>query len=332
MSALPEPVLVTGATGFIGRHLVRRLLDDGVDPIAFDLPDAPVPASWGGRVGVTPGDITDAARVREVVRGGTVIHLAAVVGDWGDEAVFRAVTVEGSRHVFEAAVATGARVALASSIVVYGDRIGAQACDEDTPFGRALGPYSRCKQRQEQLAWDYHRDRDMALTVVRPANVYGPGCKPWVHDIIDVLRSGAPCLLGGGDFDAGLVYVDNLIDVLLAAAASERALGRVYNACDGSITWARYISDLAQIAGTRPPRSAPLWLARAAAPVLESLWRLGRVKRRPLLTREAVNLVGSAHRIQTRRAADELGWTPRIGYEQAMGAIAASLRDRDGAA
>ncbi len=104
---------------------------------------------------------------------------------------------------------------------------------EETGYGKAFGPYSRTKQAQEKLAWEYYREKGLRLTVIKPAIVYGPESGPWLHDVVDVLRTGAPPLIAGDDFNAGLAYVDNVADVLILAGCCEQAVGRVYNSCDG---------------------------------------------------------------------------------------------------
>lgn len=325
---LALPVLVTGATGFIGRHLVARLLAQGAAVRALVVPEEVPTARWTGPVEVVAGAITDRAAVARAVAGaGTVFHLAAVVGDWGAEAWFQRVTVGGTWNLLQAPGAATARLVLASSIVVYGDQIPRRVCDEDQPFGRALGAYSRAKQAQERLAWQVARERRLALSVVRPANVFGPGSRPWVIALAAQLRQGLPALIDGGDFNAGLCYVENLVDLLLLAATHPAAVGRVYNGCDEApITWRQYVIDLARLAQTAPPRSLPGGLAYGAAAVCEGAWRLLRLPGRPPVTHESRNLVGAHHRIPITRARTELGFTPRVTYAEAMAAVGASLQ------
>ena len=208
---------------------------------------------------------------------------------------------------------------LASSIAVYGDYIHSQACPEDTPYGRTLGPYSRTKQAQEKLAWEYFKNKSMKLSVVRPANVYGPGSGPWLHDVIDVLQSGSPGLISGGEMNAGLAYVDNVADVLILAGSTERAIGRVYNACDGlDVTWKKYFTDLANIIGVGNPKSLPAPLAAIGAYLMEGIYKLFGIQKRPLITREALNLVGSDNRIPNDRIKNELGYTPQVSYAEGL--------------
>jgi nucleoside-diphosphate-sugar epimerase len=327
MAPLADPVLVTGATGFIGRRLSARLASEGARVRALVLPNDPFTAQLPPAVEVRPGDVTDADAVASAVAGaGTVIHLAAVVGDWGPDALFERVTVGGTRNVLGAAARAGARAVLASSVVYYGDAIGRDVCHEDHPAGRPLGPYSRTKQAQEQIARDLAAGAGLRVTIVRPTNVFGPGSRPWVHDVAAQLRRGLPSLVAGGNFSAGLCFVDNAVDVLLRAAATDAAptgIARAYNASDGSdITWARYFGDLARLLGAPPPRALPRLAARLLAPAAEAAWRNFPLSGRPPLTREALNIVGSHHRVPITRAETELGYRPLVPYDQALAATA----------
>jgi nucleoside-diphosphate-sugar epimerase len=327
--SLPGPALVTGGLGFIGRHLVEALLEREQPVIVFDLPGGRVPDSWRGRVEVRFGDITQSAEVQAALAdAGVIFHTAAVVSDWAPRADFESVTLEGSRYVFDAAVRSSARVLLLSSFSVYGDKIGRGLLREESGFGQPLGIYGEYKQKQEALAWDYHRQHGLPLTVVRPSKVYGPGSKPWVHEVANVLRRGQPALIDGGNYVPGLVYVDNLVDLILLAASHPQALGRAYNGYDGTTTTLRqYFTDLAQIVGAPPPRSMPRWAAGLLAAVIEPAWKLLRIQSRPLLTRDSLRLISANYQISIERAQIELGFRPRVTYAEGIRRIAEYWRD-----
>lgn len=325
-----RPVLVTGATGFIGRRLVARLLDEGAAVRALVLEGDPGEAHLlpKGSVEVIRGSVADARVVTQAAQGAEVVfHLAAVVGDWAPEELFRTVTIEGTRNVLSAAAEAGARAVLASSIVVYGDAIGRAVCAEDQPFGEPAGAYSRSKQEQERIAADLGRRSGLAVTTLRLANVFGPGSRPWVEMAIEQLKSGAPALIGRGDQNAGLCYVDNAVEGFLRAALTPSSAGRAYNVNDASdIPWRRYFEDLARASGSRPPGALPLPLAKIAARVCEGAWSAFNLKGRPPVTREALNLVSSHHRIPIERARRELGFEPKVSYEEGMERVKESLR------
>jgi nucleoside-diphosphate-sugar epimerase len=203
--------------------------------------------------------------------------------------------------------------------VVYGDKIQSQSCPEETGYGKTFGPYSRTKQAQEKLGWDYHKNKGLKLSVVRPANVYGPRSGPWLHDVINVLKSGAPGLISGGKMNAGLAYVDNVANILILAGTLEKAIGRAYNACDGTdITWGQYFMDIAQMIGVKNPKSIPRPLAACGAYVLEAIWKFLAIEKRPPVTREALNLVGSDNRIPIDRIRKELGYEPKVSYAEGL--------------
>lgn len=317
---LPNPVLVTGGAGFIGSHIVEQLIADDHQVIVFDVPGAPIPDAWRERVRIVYGDIANREDVRAAMQGiGTVFHTAAIVSDWAPRNAYERVTLQGSRFVFEEAVRNNTRVLLLSSGSVYGDKIGRVELREDELLGRPLGIYGEYKQKQEQLAWEFQREQGMQLRVVRPFKVFGPGSRPWVHEVAIALQSGKPTLINSGNYNPGLIFVDNLVDILLLAALLPHAQGRCYNGYDGStITLRQYFTDLARIIGAPPPKVMPGWLAKILALVIGPTWKILRKQSRPLLTNDSLRMISSDYRISTARVFNELGFTPRVSYAEGM--------------
>jgi nucleoside-diphosphate-sugar epimerase len=319
-----EPVFITGAAGFIGRRLLHRLLDEGVQVVGFDVVACPEALEDQPGLSWFQGDIASVQAVRQACEGcKTIFHLAAMVGDWGKAEQHRRITVEGTQHVFEAALAqkTPPVVVLASSIVVYGDHIAQGVCDEAVAHGANFGPYSVSKQAQEKLALNYIQ-RGLDIRIVRPANVYGAGSKPWVEELCQELKKGTPCLVGGGDFDAGLVHVENVVEVMHRAARASGLNGQIFNAADeNGVTWKRYLKDMAQICGAPPPKSIPYLVAKAMAIGLERSYRLLRIETRPPMTLEALNLIGSEHHIDMSKTRAVLGYKPRISYQEGLAEV-----------
>jgi nucleoside-diphosphate-sugar epimerase len=328
-SRIPEPVAVTGATGFIGRRLVARLVADGYRVHALALPDDPIPIEWAGqRIVVRRADVTRRGDVVDGLAGTRfVFHLAALVSDWGSPEQHARVTVGGTENVLTEAAARGQRAVLVSSIAAYGDKLSRVLCDEDTDAGAPLGPYGASKQAQEAIAGRLEGERGLQVTVVRPANVYGPGSGPWVDLLCKQLAAGAPTLVSGGDFVAALTYVDNVVDVMVRAAERVGAVGRIYNANDEhGTTWKRYVSALAELTGSPSPRSVPRVLASATAELLESSHRFLHRKERPSVTREALNLCRGPVRVPIDRARRELGYEPPVSFDDGLARVAEYLR------
>lgn len=323
-----RPILVTGASGFIGQKCVAALAAQNKKVRAFVLPHEDVSNVFGSEVEIVRGDICikkDVARACADIGG--AIHLAAVVGDAGTDALHQKVTVGGTLNLLENAPQE-TRLVVISSIVYYGNHLKTHTCFEQTPPGAPVGVYSRAKQNQEKVTWRKIQ-AGANISIVRPANVYGPNSGPWVNDACDLLKMGTPSLVNGGQGNAGLVYVDNVVDVILAALHKDEARGRAYNACDElDIAWKTYFSELAQIVGAPKPRSIPSWAAKTGANLCEMVWAKAKLKSRPLLTHEALNLIGSHHRVPAKRARDELGVTPKVSYAQGMEEVRRYLLNR----
>ena len=327
---IKDPILVTGATGFIGKRLVGQLINLGLKVRALVLANEKIDESWSDKVEVIRGDITNKQSVAEACSGvKTIYHLAAVVADWGADELHAKVTVGGTLNILNAALKENAHFILVSSVVVYGDKVQSSICFEDAGFGNYLGPYSKSKQAQERIAWNYFHDYNLALTVVRPTNVYGPGSQPWVHDVLEQLKSGMPALVSGGKANAGLCYVDNLVSLLILVGQNPKSIGQAYNCSDGSdVTWGQYFTDLAKISKAKTPTSIPYPFAKLSSALVEGLWKLGRFKGRPPLTLEALNLVGSNHRVPIEKAQKELGYVPAVTYAEGLEKVQRYIVDR----
>lgn len=322
---METPIIVTGATGFVGSRLVVRLHSKGYKVKALVLPQEKKLAETILPLGteIVYGDVSNKKDV-ELALGGakTIFHFAAIVKDWGSADLHSRVTIGGTSNVMAAASENNATLILCSSVVVYGDRIGRQECSEEIAFGKALGVYGNSKQYQEILAKEFEERRGLKVIIVRPTNIFGPNSGPWMNDLVKHLRSRMPSLVGNGNQNAGLCYVENFIDLLIMLANHPKAIGKVYNVCDNSdISWKQYFNDISKITKSPTPYGIPLWLARVGAGFSERVWKLLRLHTRPPITRESINLVGSNHNVPIKRAQNDLGYVPRVSYETAINEI-----------
>ncbi len=325
--------LVTGATGYIGQRLVARLLEAGGSVRALVLPGEDTRALEGAEV--VWGDVSEPETLWAACRGvRRIYHLAARVGDWGPEAEFWTINVEGTRNVLRAAErADCERVVMVSSIVIYGSQLRTATCSEDLAREPGVGPYSRTKAASENLALTWHAAGRVPVAVIRPGNVFGPGAPLWVDSLTRVLRAGRGLLISGGDGDAALAYVDHVAELIARAGEAAAAAGRIYNATDGGgVSWRRYLSDLARLAGAKRPRaSVPYGVAYTLAAAMEHGYGFLRRNQRPLLTRDAAMLLGSRAPVPIGRAMAELGFSTQVSYENAMELVAAKLHRRPAA-
>lgn len=241
-----EPVLVTGAGGFIGSHLVEELLRRGQYVRALVRYSshggrgflADVPPDLRKNLEIFHGDIRDARAVRQAAQDcARIYHLAALIGipySYVAPDSYVDVNVRGTLHVLEAARDLGCqRVVITSTSEVYGT---AQytPIDEKHPLN-AQSPYAATKVGADQLALTYHRSFDLPVTIVRPFNTYGPrqSTRAVIPTIITQALGSDSIRLGSLDPIRDLVYVGDTARGFIAIADSPECVGRVTNLATG---------------------------------------------------------------------------------------------------
>ena len=310
---------ITGAGGFIGRHLVERLLKNNVTITALMMEGEAIPSLWNNKVNIVTGDVRHLLRMKDNLQPCDVIfHLAAVVGDWGAQQDHIDVTVNGTEQAIELALLWQSHFIVTTSVCAYASQLAKGKLNEQSLLGTPSSPYEFCKQEQERVTKNGVK-KGLKASIIRPANVFGVGSGPWVNTLLDMMRNSKPCMIGTGEWDAGLVHVNNLISILIAVANSTHTNGDIYLAADGfGVTWKEYMTRLALVADVPPPKNIPLPLARILAPTLEFIGHITQQKTRPLITRQSFRLMGGANEFSIKKAQKELDYSPFITFDQAM--------------
>ena len=322
-------ILVTGATGFIGGHLAQRLVHEGhrVRCLVRANSDTTLLDELG--VEAVVGDLTSPPSLAAAADGcRCVLHCGARVSDWATVKEIAGVNVDGTRNLLEACVgASVQRFVHFSTTDVYGYPGGA-AIDEAHVATRFRNWYAQTKLEAEAEV----RRAEIDAVILRPATVYGPRSTDVVGEIARAIRGGHMILIDGGRAIAGLCFVDNLVDAAILALDHDAARGQAFNVSDGlDVTWRQFTDDLAKGLGSARVRwRVPYWLASAAGFSLEHGYRLlrrtTRLDTRPLLSRQAVHVMGIDQDFSNRKARELLGWEPRIDYAAGLEATLAWLR------
>jgi nucleoside-diphosphate-sugar epimerase len=311
------PVLVTGASGFLGGRLAQTLASRGEQARVLARPGAGLSHLSGLPFEVIRGTLSDAECLAAAVENVTrIYHCAACSTDWAPWRVYYEANVEGLRNLLAAARrATGLeRFLHVSTTDVYG--YPQAPCDETHALVDTGLPYNRSKCLAERTVWE----SGLPVTVVRPATIFGPRGKAFTTDIAAVIRSGMMAVIDGGRSRGGFCYVDNAVDAILSAASAPCAIGRAYNVADGTgATWRDYVDALAAGLGCRRPWiDLPRAGAFALALLMEAPHRCLRLPGRPLLTRHAVSLLSRDQEFTAGRARRELGWAPAVSFEEGL--------------
>lgn len=316
-------VCVTGATGFLGGALIRRLLQQrtSVRALARPSPRADELAALGAEV--IRGDLSDLAAITRAVQGTkAVFHVAAMVEAPGDLAGFLDANRGGTERIFNSALQHGVRsVVYSSSIAVYGLVRDGRPIDENTPYDDQpdlRDSYSQSKIQADAFAVAFARKNpsaNLSVTIIRPGVIYGPG-KQLPFGLLGFTIGKNNLVFGDRRNRIPLNYVENLVDAMLLAAQPSRESLRQYLVLDDDdLTLAQYHQARHEVQGART-------LFFSGAPVLVAArvaHATGIVKpgSGDFTVRQVSRALQNRHYV-TQRIRQELGWSPRIPLREAL--------------
>lgn len=320
--------LVTGATGLVGSHVIDRLVAHGHAVRALVRRATVAEQLRKGGIESRLGDLAAAADLRPVVAGvDVVVHCAAVVQVAGQPRDVWAVNVEGTEGLLAASAEVGVRRFVhLSSVAVYGN--ARPPVTEDAPK-RPAGPYGKSKWAAEEALWRYHADHRLSAVALRPCAIYGGRDRHAWPVLWRLARMRVVPLPRGGTRLLDLVHVSDVVEAVLAAAATPAADGHAYNITDGEThTYRDILRTSGQITGRRPailPIPPPaLALAFWVGSRLPSLPQLSAGRGMQLARTLDVDLHYSID-----AARRDLGYRPQVGLVEGLSRTLAADTDAD---
>jgi dihydroflavonol-4-reductase len=330
MTSVERPLIaVTGAAGFTGGALVRRLLSDGFPVRALLRPGQQVmPATGGGphepradqgRLEITRGDLGDEAALAQLAEGAEiVIHVAAMFRKEGLREHFFEINHRGTERMLAAAQAAGARRFVhCSTIGVYG-HVSDGPANEQSPF-RPRDAYQESKLKAEDACRKVMASGDMEVTIIRPCSIYGPGDLRMLKLFRMLLRRRF-FMIGNGEANFHPVYIDDLVSAFIAAARRPEAVGE-----DFIIGGPRYLPlreyvrlAAAAVGAPQPRWRVPYSLMEAAAEACERVCKPLGIE--PPLHRRRLSFFKHNRAFCVDKARRLLGYEPNVDIEQGFGA------------
>jgi len=311
---LSARVAVTGASGFIGKALVRELVSRAFNVCALGRAVRPASVTPNSKViNIAIGDINAYTDWTTALIGvDCVVHCAArthimhkAAGD--TLAAYRVINVDGSRRLAEQAVAAGVRrLVYLSSIKVNGEQtaLGAPFSHSDTPAPQDA--YGTSKLGAEQALWDISVKTGLEVLVVRPPLIYGPGVKGNLARLLELVRLGLPLPLSALRNKRSLIGLDNLVDLLVRCVDHPEAAGHTFLVSDGE--------DL----------STPALFRQMAAAMGRSAWlfpapvSLLRLAGSALGKRAEIDRLLGSLQIDSSHTRQVLGWAPPVSVEEGI--------------
>ena len=313
------PILLTGASGFVGSALATVLLEQGEHLICPVRSGSPATTERLRQPCI--GDISTSTDWHPYLNGtGVVIHCAARVHVMHDTAsdplaAFRAMNVDATLHLAREAAAAGvSQFIFLSSVKVNGEQTPAGRPFKENDASQAQDPYGISKREAEQALLALGRESGMAITIIRPPLVYGPGVKANFASMMHWVKKGIPLPFASIHNQRSLVYIGNLLSLIVCCLRNPDAAQQIFLVSDGEdLSTADLLRQCAAALGVRSRLfpCPPQWIRIAAS-----------LAGRPgIAERLCSSLQVDIHKAQTL-----LGWTPPYSVAQGLSATAASFR------
>lgn len=309
-------MMITGATGFVGKALIRFLNEKGIEHIELGRRPSSDNANF-----IKACTFSDQELARVSMAGvEVVVHLAAHVHVTrpveGDHESFDTVNVDGTRALAEFSARSGVkRFVYLSTIKVNGEQTWGKPFNEYTPL-EPQGAYAESKANAERVLADVAESTGMEIVIIRPPLIYGPYVKANFLTLLQKVDRGIPLPFRAINNRRSLVYVENLIDAVWHCATHSAAANQVYMVTDGESVSSPELVKRIAVALDRPVRLfyLPLSLLRLIG------WLIGKS--------EAIDRVGQSLEADDTKIRRELGWQPPHTMQQGLRATASWLHSR----
>ena len=319
-------VALTGATGFTGSAVARRLLAEGYQVRALVRRTA-ARRDLHSQIETVTGSLADCAALAKLVAGAElVVHVASMYRTEAARERFFEVNHAGTEHLLDAASAASVRRFVhCSTIGVHGD-VETTPANEESPCA-PRDPYQESKLLAEQACREVMADGRMEVVILRPCAIYGPGDTRMLK-MFRMLSRGVFVMIGGGRANFHPVYIDDLVEGFMKALTVPEAAGETFIIGGARyLPLAEYVALAARAVGTAPPRvQLPYGLMAAAAFACEALCRpLGLS---PPLHRRRLRFFKHNRAFSIEKARRLLGYQPRVDLEEGFRRTVESYRSQ----
>ena len=304
---------VTGATGFIGNALVKRLVTEGYEVRA--LMHKTKPKNYEKKVEYVFGNVTEFDTIKNFVKDvDFVFHCAAIVKDYGSPELFHKVNFEGTKNIAEACEEFDVKKFIFLSHIRY-------ESEEHS------GYYSKTKAMAEQYLLKKYKKSKFPVVIIRPGNVYGPGATTWVLRPLRSIQKNRISLIEHGNGIFLHTYIDNLLDALIRVISISGISGEIIDITDGdnSTTWKEYLNIIAKIAGKpninkNMSKKTALYIGKIMI-FLNKIFNIN-----PWITPMSAQVLTNQQKVSIEKARYLLEYEPKIDFQNGIKQVENWLR------
>lgn len=322
-------ILVTGGTGFLGRHLAAALLERGHEVWLSGRNFADVQELLLRGARPLKVDLRDRNAVRAACAGMELVyHAGALSAPWGRRSEFFAINVGGTGAVLDGCLTHNVRrlIYVSSPSVVFNGRDQKQAT-ESVPYPRRFtSVYALTKKLGEDCV-NAASDAGLQTVIIRPKAIFGPGDQSLLPRLITAARQQRLPQIGDGSNLVDLTYVENVVHALLLAAEARDAVGKTYTITNDehASLWEIIRTVLQRLGLDSQLRVLPLSVVLSAAALLEA--RAALSGKEPMLTRYSALILARTQTYDLSAARHELGYAPQISLASGIERTLATLKE-----
>lgn len=317
--------LVTGATGFVGATLVKKLVDRGDNVRCLVRKSSNVAPLKPLGIDLAEGDVKGFESVLKAALGmDCVYHCAAVVGmGTAPRSEYYNVNADGTGNVVKACERAGVQtlVYVSTQSVTFDFRDRVNATEDNPSYPRRYkDPYSESKAWGEKMVLEAGRHGRLRACAIRPTFVWGPGDRLMLPAIAKMAMRNQLFLISGGHSVISPSHVENVCDSIMLAATKEEASGEAFLVTDDeNVTIGEFTSKMVEAAGLpKPTKSIPYGLAFALAAVVEKFHELPFIRKPPSMSRYGVAIMGLNLTFNCEKAKRVLGYRPAVSLDEGM--------------
>ena len=321
-SATSAKILVTGATGLIGRNFARRAAAAGYSVLAMVRRNSDRSALDGVAVQFVEGDLAQPETLPGALADAdVVVHTAAHLGDWGPPEKYRAINVVALDHMLNAVVRRGQlqRWIQLSSQGVYPARHHYGTDETTPPETNNIDGYTQTKAESELVVHRYIREHNLPAVIIRPGFTYGPGERNALKRVVEKIEAGKMKIIGRGDRVVNNTSVHNLCDAILLAIQTPNINGETFNIRDERlVTREEFVHTICDYLGKPHPRHVPERLVKGLVGPIEAIARLIGTESPPIITRGQIKFLTQNLDYSIAKAKRMLGYRPRVDFRDGI--------------